>query len=81
MFASTAKSMVSGVNLFGAVKKLSTSGISMRNMMWYRGKKPAENQNEWEKDEEKIEEKKDGDLPSIMKDRKKAKHITLEFDE
>ena len=46
MFASTAKSMVSGVNLFGAVKKLSTSGISMRNMMWYRGKKPAENQNE-----------------------------------
>lgn len=48
--------MVTGVNLFGAVKKLSASGISMRNMMWGRGKKPDESQSEIIKPNKKSEE-------------------------
>jgi hypothetical protein len=31
--------MVSGVNLFGAVKKLSVSGMSVRNMFYKQPKK------------------------------------------
>lgn len=36
---SSAKNMVSGVNLFGAVKKLSVSGMSVRNMFYKQPKK------------------------------------------
>ena len=39
LYALTAKNMVSGVNLFGAVKKLSVSGMSVRNMFYKQPKK------------------------------------------